>query len=346
MPEIHSDITVLFMWEVPDRLRDYLREGLQDVHNVRLIFPEPAEESTFIEHAPDADIIVGWRPSEELLDAARQLRLFINPGVGVQHLIEKFRKLNETRKVLLANGHGNTYFTAQHVVAMLLALMNRIIPHHEWMVEGKWRTGDSDARSIPLRNRKIGLLGYGAVNTKVHRMLSGFDVEFAALKRNPERDRGEESCEVELSRMYSPDELDEFLDWTDILVVGVPQTSETIGMIGANELSRLGEDGIIVNVSRGPVVDEKDLYEALKDEKIAGAAIDVWYEYRPEPDETGRKYPYHYPFHELDNVVLSPHRGASPMNDLKRWDEVIENITRMAEGRNNFINIVNLHDEY
>jgi len=66
----------------------------------------------------------------------------------------------------------------------------------------------------------------------------------------------------------------------------------------------------------------------------------------PKSDEKGKKFPFHFPFHSLDNIVLSPHRGYSPFNDLLRWDEVIENIKRMAQGRNDFLNVVNLDEEY
>ncbi|GAJ10176.1 unnamed protein product, partial [marine sediment metagenome] len=107
-----------------------------------------------------------------------------------------------------------------------------------------------------------------------------------------------------------------------------------------------GKNGLLVNMARGAVVEEKSLYQALKEKKLLGAALDVWYNYQPEPDADGKKYPYQYPFHTLDNVILSPHRGASPFSDLKRWDEQIENITRFAKGRSDFMNIVNLEDEY
>ncbi|MHA1367692.1 MAG: hypothetical protein ACTSP5_14955 [Candidatus Heimdallarchaeota archaeon] len=69
---------------------------------------------TYLRYAPEADIIVGWRPAEELLDAAKNLQLFINPGVGVQGIIDLFKKVNQTRDITLVNGHGNTYFTSQH----------------------------------------------------------------------------------------------------------------------------------------------------------------------------------------------------------------------------------------
>ncbi len=337
-----TETNVLFIWEVRNELQEYLRNGLSKVKKLNLIFLDDVSEETLMKHAPEADILVGWRPSRELLDTASNFRLFINPGVGVQHHIDTFREISKTRNVTLINGHGNTYFTAQHAVAMLLTLTNGIIPHHNWMTEGLWRRGDSHAKSIPMRDRKIGLLGYGAVNQKVHRFLSGFDVEFLILKRTW---KGDEEFPTPIKQFLRED-IDVFLKETDILIVAVPQTEETIGMIGEKELKLLGPEGFLVNVSRGIVIDEEALYNALSQKTIAGAAIDVWYEYKPEPDEEGRKFPTRFPFHKLDNVVLSPHRGASPMDDLKRWDEVIENILRFAQGRDEFINVVELDRAY
>ena len=337
-----SETNVVFIWEVRDELQEYLRNGLSEVKNLNLLFLDDVSEETLLKHAPEADILVGWRPSRELLDTATNFRLFINPGVGVQHHIDTFREISKTRNVTLINGHGNTYFTAQHAVALLLTLTNKVIPHHNWMTEGLWRRGDSHAKSLPMRDRKIGLLGYGAVNQKVHKFFSGFDVDFLILKRTW---KGDEEFPTPI-KQFLPEDIDVFLKETDILIVAVPQTADTIGMIGENELKLLGPEGFLVNVSRGIIIDEEALYNALASKTISGAAIDVWYEYRPEADEEGRKFPTRFPFHELDNVILSPHRGASPMDDLKRWDEVIENIRRLAEGKDEFINVVELDRAY
>ncbi len=334
--------TVLFIWDVREELREYLIDGLRDVPNVELIFPMEPSEEILLDNALEADIIVGWRPTKDLLMAAAKMRLFINPGAGVQHHLETFRELARNRDVTLVNGHGNSYFTAQHAVALLLTLANKVIPHHNWMAEGYWRRGDEFAMSIPIRNRNVGFLGYGAVNSKAHRFLSGFEVEFSILKRGWS---GNEELPTAAAK-YTPSQMDEFLREIDILIVAVPLTEETIGLLGKERLKLLGPHGLLVTLARGGVIDEKGLYEVLRDKKIAGAAIDVWYNYNPEPDEKGRRYPFSYPFHELDNVILSPHRGASPMNDLKRWNEVIENIRRFAEGQMNFLNIVDLERGY
>ena len=129
---------VLFIWQPRTELIQYLKDGLSQHSDIELIFPHGLEEDTLLKHAVNADVIVGWRPTLKLLQNAPELSLFINPGAGVQHLIELFRELNQTRSVTLVNGHGNSYFTAQHATAMLLALTNKIIPHHNWMQNGQW----------------------------------------------------------------------------------------------------------------------------------------------------------------------------------------------------------------
>jgi phosphoglycerate dehydrogenase-like enzyme len=338
-----STTNVLFLWKVPTPLRTRLQERLRQFTNLKLIFPRKAEESVFLKYAASAQVIVGWRPSPELLEQAINLKLFIFPGAGVQHLIDWFRETGKQRGVTLVNGHANSVFVAQHVVAMLLTLLNKVIPHHNWMVDGKWRKGDADEKTLPMQGRRIGLLGYGAINRKVHKLLSNFAVAFSILRRSWENHSTQLPTEA---KRYTPTELHEFLDEIDTLLVALPLTAETKGLLGYNELARLGKEGVVINVSRGATIDQKSLYRILTQRKIAGAAIDVWYTYQPEPDEAGRKYPYERPFHTLDNIVLSPHRAASPFDDLDRWDEVVENLARFAQGRKSFLNVVDVERGY
>ncbi len=340
---IDNNISVCFISNVPDQVREYLTTKLKSLKNVQIIFRKDLSEKNLFNFISTAEILIGWRPSKQILNAAMKMKLFINPGAGVQHLIELFREVNRKKKVLLIKGHGNSYFVAQHTVALLLTLLNKIIPHHEWMCQGKWRTGDGDAESIPLRNKKVGLLGYGAINQKVHRFLSRFDVEFYVLRKHWEKQH--ETLPTPVKR-YEFSELHNFLKNIDILIIALPLTTLTKKLIGKKELELLGSNGLIINVSRGDIIDEESLFKALKENIIHGAAIDVWYDYTPKSNEEGKKYLFNFPFHTLNNIILSPHRGYSPFNDLLRWNEVIENISRMAHGHQDYINKVNLDEEY
>ncbi|MHA1745370.1 MAG: NAD(P)-dependent oxidoreductase [Promethearchaeota archaeon] len=349
LDENNPEIYVLFLWDVPDVLKAYLNTHLSQVSNLKLIFPKENNQAHYLKLAPTADVIIGWRPTKELLERAPKLKLYINPGAGVHHLIPLFTDINASRdasdQVILVNGHGNSYFTSQHAVALLLALSNKIIPHHSWMLEGRWRTGDAEAKSIPIWGKKIGLVGYGAINQKVHRLLAGFQCEFSVLRRSWE---GKTEPLITPVNKFVTSQIQEFMAQVENVIIALPHTANTVNLIGKKELELLGKSGLLVTVARGIVINEKDLYECLQEKVIAGAAIDVWYEYHPEEDEQGRKYPYTYPFHTLDNVVLSPHRAASPFDDLARWDEVVENLKRLASNPSgtDFLNVVHLDREY
>jgi len=336
-------ITILFLSKIAQPIQEYLLTNLKKYENLKLEFPSDTSNKKILSLVPDADVLIGWRPTKEILKNAVKLKLFINPGAGVTHLIELFREVNQEREVKLINGHGNAYFVAQHTVALLLTFMNRTISHHEWMKQGKWRTGDEEAASIPLRFRKVGLLGYGAINKKVHKMLQGFDIEFSILRKHWDKQNDPLITPI---KKFSEFQINEFCNEIDILIIAIPHTSETKDLIGKEQLRMLGQKGIVINVGRGEIINELALYNALKDKIITGAAIDVWYNYSPVEDADGKKYPYNYPFHNLDNLVLSPHRGYSPFIDLLRWDEIIENLSRLAEFKYDFINEVDLTNEY
>lgn len=333
---------VLFIWDVEKELKNHFKKHFSKEKSIKLVFPTDLTDKGILKYSKDADVIIGWRPSNMLLESAENLKLFINPGTGVKHQIENFRKIDKLRKTVLVNGHGHAYSTAQHTVAMLLSLMNRIVLHHNRMKEGIWRTSDDHdifSSSIQLKNKKIGLLGYGAINKYVHQFLSGFENEFHVLKKNPEF--GKDNI-----YKYDVRNLNKFLKAIDILIIAVPHTSKTESMIGKKEMKLLGKNGLLVNVARGNIVDEESLYFALKRNIIGGAALDVWFNYSPKKDKKGREYPSKYPFHKLSNIIISPHRAASPFDDLSRWDEVFENISRVSKGRKDYLNIVDLKEEY
>ncbi|MFX1388870.1 MAG: NAD(P)-dependent oxidoreductase [Promethearchaeota archaeon] len=338
-----NNITICFISTIPEPVRKYLEQNLKKLKNIKIIFRKGITDEELLNIVPLADLLIGWRPSKRILTRATKLKYFINPGAGVHHLLTLFRELNEIREVILINGHGNSYFVAQHTVALLLTLMNKIIPHHLWMQQGRWRTGDDNDASIPLRFRNVGLLGYGAINQKVHRFLSGFDVEFSILRNHWEKQKLPLPTPA---KKYELSQLNQFLKNIDILIIAVPVTSQTNGLITEKELNLLGSNGLVINVSRGEIIDEESLFNALQKKIIQGAAIDVWYNYSPKSSENGKKYPFNFPFYKLKNIVLSPHRGYSPFADLLRWNEVIENITRIAERRQDLINVVNLKEEY
>ena len=132
-----------------------------------------------------------------------------------------------------------------------------------------------------------------------------------------------------LAWLGGPDRLNELLAGSDVVLVCTPLTEATRGLIGAAELARMRPDAALINVARGPVVDEAALYAALRDGRIAGAAIDVWWDYPP----TNQGYASRFPFQELENVIMTPHVSGWTEGMLDARARVIaENVGRAARG--------------
>ncbi|HJL49722.1 MAG TPA: NAD(P)-dependent oxidoreductase, partial [Polyangiaceae bacterium LLY-WYZ-15_(1-7)] len=241
--------TVLFTWDVAPALRARLRAQLGDL-GLALVFPdvdpdavpeddqggsgdgaaEPRPEALRA-LAADADVLVGWRYDDALLDAAPRCRLCVNPGAGVQHLTELFGRRAEAPT--LVNSHGNAWLTAQGAVALLLALAHRVAFHDRRFRAGAWQD-DLVARSHParpLRRRRLGLLGYGHIGKAIHRLLSGWEMDVHALRTGwPEGAPAGVTAHTELAP---------FLAEAEVLVVALPLTPETEGMLDAEALGRL-----------------------------------------------------------------------------------------------------------
>lgn len=334
---------VVFIWNVRKELKEYLQNGLKN-EPLQLIFSsinsvdnQDGFNEFMHEQIKDASAIVGWRPQVKWLEDADNLKLFINPGAGVQHLMKEHKAVLQIKGISLLNNHGHAHLNAQHAMALLLSACNQTITHHNFMVNGQWRTGDKQAASISLAQRKVGFLGYGHMNKLLHEMIKPYGSNFAALRRSNTED-------LEDLKFYNPSQLEQFLKWTDVLIVAVPHTNTTNNLLGEKELKLLGKEAVLVNMSRGAVLNEEALYNALKNKLIGRAAIDVWYNYKPE-EVKGKKYPFNFDFNKLDNVVLSPHRGGSPDTDLIRWNDVIDNLKNFANNQPYF-NVVNLSQGY
>ena len=205
--------TILFLWMPNEKLKPYLEEKINAIGDFEFIYPDSENENHLSDNIHRADILIGWQINKEMLDKADKLQLFINPGTGIKRHIPVFRELVKTKPhLVLVNGHGHAYLTAQHCLALLFSLSNKIIPHHKWMAEGKWRLGDKEAASYPLNNKTIGLLGYGAINQTVHQYLSGFNTLRFAACRNNWTDKNQKGIYPTDLQKFSPAQLNDFFN--------------------------------------------------------------------------------------------------------------------------------------
>jgi phosphoglycerate dehydrogenase-like enzyme len=210
--------------------------------------------------------------------------------------------------VSLHNLHYNDTTTAELGFALLLSAakfvpsMDRALRKHDWTP----RYDPSPA--MLLKGKTALVLGYGAIGQEMARMCKGMGMTVLATRRNPKATTDDFADEI-----HAGDKLAELLPRANFLLICLPHTPETDGLIGQKELDLLPQPAVLVNIGRGKVVQQEALYKALKNGRLHAAGIDVWYNY-PE-DEAGWAHtePADFPFHELDNIVISPHRGGATM---------------------------------
>jgi phosphoglycerate dehydrogenase-like enzyme len=173
------------------------------------------------------------------------------------------------------------------------------------------------------------ILGYGAIGRQIAPVCQAMGMQVSGVRRHRPPQPVENGVAV-----YSIDQLSVLLPTTDVLICVLPQTPETIGLIGEAELAALPRGAIVINVGRGPVIDEAVFYRALESGHLAGAGIDVWYTYPHNEEARGHTLPSRYPFHELDNVVLSPHRGGwLEAAEERRLQELAALLSAAANGQ-------------
>jgi len=260
---------------------------------------------------PDTHILVGGRPAREQLAACPDLRAVIVPWAGVPENTREL--LRDFPRIMLHNLHHNAAATAEMALALLLSAAKFIVPIDQRLRANDWSPRYAPSRSIGLHNRTALIVGYGQIGQRVGRACHALEMTVLATRRH-------RVDEDDVAEVHPIADLPQLLPRAHALIITAPLTPETKGLIGERELARLPHGALLVNVGRGAIVEEAALYQALKSGPLAAAGLDVWYNYpRDEAAQTNTP-PAQYPFHELDNVVMSPHRGG---------DEVGIDVVRM-----------------
>jgi phosphoglycerate dehydrogenase-like enzyme len=249
----------------------------------------------------DAEVLVEGRPTAEQLDGFPSLGLVIVPYAGVPPATLEL--LRERPTLRLHNLHHNAAPAAELAVALMLAAAKRIVPLDASLRRDDWTPRYAEDRDLLLAGRTALVIGYGAIGARVGTACRGLGMRVIGVRRHA-ADAGDGT------EIHAIDELGELLPRADVVFLSLPTTAQTRTLLGAAELSSLPRQAILVNVARGPVVDEQALYDALRSGRLAGAGLDVWYRYPQREEERGRTPPADLPFAELDNVVMSPHRAG------------------------------------
>ncbi len=273
-----------------------------------------------------AQVLVAGRPTRNDILACPNLNTLIIPFAGLPP--ETGELMQEYPYVAIHNLHHNAPMTAEMAVTLLLAAAKHLIPVESSFRQSDWRPRyEPEYQDVVVLEGKTALiLGYGAIGQRVGRICRGLGMYVLGIRRT----EYEASLEV-----YPLESLHSLLLRADVLFVCLPGTPATTGLIGQTELRMLPQGAIVVNVGRGAVIDEAALYEALREGRLHSAGLDVWYQYPADEASRAHTPPSSYPFHELKNVVMSPHRaggGGAEESEQRRNMALAEMLNQVARG--------------
>ena len=276
------------------------------------ILKDSGMEVTALEKAPSEDELCGMiadydgliirsgsKVTAKVIAAGKNLKVIGRAGVGVDNI--DVPAATDKGILVMNTPAANTLSAAEHTCAMIMALARNIPMAHMSMHKGEWKR--SKFTGIELNGKTLGIIGVGRVGSEVARRLKHFNMEFLGYDPYLPKEVADE-VGVKLTT------LEDVIEHSDIMTIHTPLLPETRGMIDINKFKMMKPNAMLVNVARGGIVVEDDLYTALKDGIIKGAAFDVW-EHEPLDEKEMKLL-------ELDNLVVTPHRGASTVEAQER----------------------------
>lgn len=297
-----SQPRVVVTFAPPPEVREGFREGLDAIAEISYL-PELAEQDRALALA-SADAVLAWSIDAELPGRAKLAEL---ESVGLVQLLSAgvdhvpFEHLPDGVSVA-SNAGAYADPIAEHVLAMALALAKRLPQNHAALVRGEF---DQETANRTIRDSLVGVLGFGGIGQASAKLFRALGARVHAINRSG---RTEELVE----RIGTLDELDAVLATADVLVVSLPLTRSTHGLIGQRELALMKPHAILVNVARAAIIDEPALYEHLRRNPAFSAGIDAWWQ---EP-RGGGSFTTRWPLLELPNLLGSPHNSAITAGSL------------------------------
>lgn len=259
---------------------------------------------------------------EDFITAGKQLQFIQVPFSGMEWLKKEW--LADGCIVCNTNQHSEPI--AEFVMLGILEFAINMRHMDRELRQGRWTYGGSIVRGLKhgeIQHKTIGFIGFGHIAKRVTELATPFGMEFIAISRNPKVD-------ARLKWWKDSSHLEALLMESDYVLITAPLSDSTRNLINESTLKKMKPTGVIINVARGPIINEAAIYKALKNNEIGGALLDVWYQYASTDNLEIR--PSALPFHELDNVIMTPHTASwTDQLDKRRIDAVVKNIQ-------NFIN--------
>lgn len=300
-------------WCIPDGEVDALRRVFPEHTFVRA----DSDDET-LERIVDADVAYGSRVTRAHLAAAPRLRWIHSPAAGIGAML--FPEMIAS-PVVMTNSRGNSAVTiAEHVIGVTLALLRQLPLAWRRQAERNWAQDEFHAGASirTIHGARVLVVGLGAIGGETARLFQAFGARVTGIRRNPSPQAGDVT-------VVGPDRLHEELPHADVVVLCAPQTAETTRLIAAKELAMMKRDAVLVNVSRGKLIDEAALATALASGRLRGAALDV-FEHEPLAHDS--------PLWAREDVIVTPHVSGF---HARHWPEATrlftENLRRFEAGQ-------------
>ena len=277
----------------------------------------------------ETSILVAGSPSNEMLSALPNLRYLIIPWAGVSP--ETFEVMSGFPHVSIHNLHHNALPVAEYALALLLAAANAIVLVDRSLRANDWRPRYTQTASTLISGKTVLILGYGSIGKALANLMVGFNLTIMATRNSAKLPVNEG-----LAQIFPANHLHALLPKADFMIVTLPLTPSTKGLIGEKELLLLPPHAVFVNIGRGDIIDQAAMYKILKMRPSMAAGIDVWYNYPQNESERYITPPADYPLYELDNIVMSPHRaGSLNQKDIEvlRMVHLVELLNQTARGK-------------
>lgn len=315
-------MNIAFHGSITAPFRADFEKYLKGSHNISLLsdhLTDPGEHEQFI----NAEIIVGTALGQNH-PVPKAAKLYHVAGAGYDGIEGKLLP----HGCKLCNCFGHEDAIAEYVMAALLARNVPLVDADAKLRHGDWTymAGRANGLRQECSGASIGVLGYGHIGKAVARCAKAFNMNVHVANRSSV------SQDNNVDQYWPLSDLAAFYGAVDVLIVALPLTDATVGLVNKKAFAAMKSDSLIINVGRGSVVEEQALYDALKSGGIGSAIIDTWYIY---PDaETAQPLPGNLPFHELNNITITPHMSGWTWGTIRRRQQTIaDNIHRLVANK-------------
>ncbi|MCU0502129.1 MAG: D-2-hydroxyacid dehydrogenase [Anaerolineae bacterium] len=294
-----------------------LEKGIPELQKAHptIDFVHCADRGAVAAAIADADVYMGHL-SREVFLAARKLQWVQSPSSGVNYFLA-IPELKDGPVILTGARGTHAASVAESAMAMILAITRGIVDSVQAQPQHKW-VGSVRQKLLELTDLKLGIIGLGAIGKALAKRAYAFDMHVTAVDMFPTNKPDY------VHELWGLDRQDELLADSDIVVVTIPWTAEVQGMIGAEQIALMKPSAMLVGISRGGIIDQKALAAALREKRIASAALDV---FEPEP------LPADSELWDIENLLIAPHIAGGTQYEGKYLLEIFgENLAKFVVG--------------